>query len=73
MAKRISQAPNTYPTWLAPDARVELGFNSKFLTQFPKRTLAPRNEDGEFLKSVPMRCGNLSLFTERIKGGDFGG
>ena len=36
-ARRIAQAPNTYPTWLSPAAPVELTFNSKFLTNFAAR------------------------------------
>jgi pimeloyl-ACP methyl ester carboxylesterase len=36
VAHRMVQAPNTYPTWLAPKPRVYLGFDSKFLTNFPK-------------------------------------
>jgi len=39
VARRIAQAPNTYPTWFAPKARVELGFSPKFLTNFPARVL----------------------------------
>ncbi len=35
IARRIAQAPNSYPTWLAPDARVTLDFGSGFLTNFP--------------------------------------
>jgi pimeloyl-ACP methyl ester carboxylesterase len=35
MAKRIAQAPNSYPTWFAPHARVELDYDMKFLTNFP--------------------------------------
>ena len=35
MARRIAQAPNTYPTWFAPKARVALAFSDKFLTNFP--------------------------------------
>jgi pimeloyl-ACP methyl ester carboxylesterase len=34
-ARRMAQAPNTYPAWLAPAAPVELAFSSKFLTNFP--------------------------------------
>jgi pimeloyl-ACP methyl ester carboxylesterase len=34
VALRMAQAPNTYPSWFAPAARVELGFASKFLTNF---------------------------------------
>jgi pimeloyl-ACP methyl ester carboxylesterase len=37
VARRMVQAPNTYPTWLAPKPRVFLGFDSKFLTNFPKQ------------------------------------
>jgi pimeloyl-ACP methyl ester carboxylesterase len=37
VAHRIAQAPNTYPTWFAPKARVELGFSSGFLTNFPAK------------------------------------
>jgi pimeloyl-ACP methyl ester carboxylesterase len=35
VAHRMAQAPNTYPTWFAPKPRVMLGFNPKFLTNFP--------------------------------------
>ena len=31
-ARRITQAPNTYPKWLAPEAPVTIGFNAKLLT-----------------------------------------
>ena len=35
IARRIAQAPNRYPQWLAPEARVSLGFKSGLLTNFP--------------------------------------
>jgi pimeloyl-ACP methyl ester carboxylesterase len=35
IARRIAQAPNSYPDWIAPKARVSLDFNSGFLTNFP--------------------------------------
>jgi pimeloyl-ACP methyl ester carboxylesterase len=35
MARRIAQAPNTYPTWFAPEARVLLAFDADSLTNFP--------------------------------------
>jgi pimeloyl-ACP methyl ester carboxylesterase len=31
----MAQSPNTYPSWLAPAAPVELAFSPKFLTNFP--------------------------------------
>jgi len=34
-ARRMAQAPNTYPSWLAPEAPVELAFGIEFLTNFP--------------------------------------
>ncbi len=34
-ARRMAQAPNTYPTWLGPEAPVELEFADNFLTNFP--------------------------------------
>jgi pimeloyl-ACP methyl ester carboxylesterase len=37
VAHRMVQAPNSYPTWLAPAAPVELAFNSNLLTNFPLR------------------------------------
>ena len=37
VAHRMTQAPNTYPTWLAPSARVLLSFNANLLTNFPPR------------------------------------
>jgi len=35
IAHRMVQAPNTYPKWLAPVARVELAFGPALLTNFP--------------------------------------
>ena len=35
MAHRMTQAPNTYPSWLYPSAHVFLSFNENFLTNFP--------------------------------------
>lgn len=37
MARRLAQAPNTYPQWLAPKAPVVLEFASPLLTNFPAR------------------------------------
>jgi pimeloyl-ACP methyl ester carboxylesterase len=37
MAHRLAQAPNTYPTWFAPKARVTLGFSPKMLNNFAPR------------------------------------
>ena len=37
VAHRMTQAPSTYPTWLAPSARVLLSFNENLLTNFPAR------------------------------------
>jgi pimeloyl-ACP methyl ester carboxylesterase len=37
VAHRIVQAPNTYPTWLAPAAPVLLSFNYDLLTNSPSR------------------------------------
>jgi pimeloyl-ACP methyl ester carboxylesterase len=37
MADRLVQSPNTYPTWFAPEAPVELDYSAKFLTNFPKQ------------------------------------
>jgi len=34
-ARRMAQAPNTYPTWFAPKAPVTLAFSPRFLTNFP--------------------------------------
>src|SRR4051812_48542342 len=35
VAHRMVQAPNTYPTWLAPRAPVILSFNELFFTNMP--------------------------------------
>jgi len=40
MARRMAQAPNTYPTWFAPKAPVALAFSPKFLTNFSKQFVA---------------------------------
>jgi len=37
VARKMARAPNTYPSWLAPKAPVELVFASRFLTNFPAR------------------------------------
>ncbi len=39
VAHRMVQAPNTYPTWFAPEPRRTLGFSPKMLTNFPARFL----------------------------------
>lgn len=39
VARRMAQSPNTYPTWLAPAAPVELAFDSSILTNFPDRLM----------------------------------
>jgi pimeloyl-ACP methyl ester carboxylesterase len=38
-ARRMAQAPNTYPSWLAPKAPVELAFGKEYLTHFPVRSV----------------------------------
>jgi len=35
VAHRIAEAPNSYPSWLAPRAHVFLSFDDKLLTNFP--------------------------------------
>jgi pimeloyl-ACP methyl ester carboxylesterase len=40
MAHRMVQAPNTYPTWFAPKAPVELDYSPKLLTNFPAQFVA---------------------------------
>jgi pimeloyl-ACP methyl ester carboxylesterase len=37
MAHRMVQAPNTYPTWFAPEAPVLLDFHPNFMTNFPRQ------------------------------------
>jgi dienelactone hydrolase len=37
MARRMVQAPNTYPQWFASEAPVLLAYSPKFLTNFPKQ------------------------------------
>jgi pimeloyl-ACP methyl ester carboxylesterase len=37
MAHRMAQSPNTYPTWFAPKAPVQLDYSPKFLANFPKQ------------------------------------
>src|SRR5690242_2459678 len=37
IARRMVQAPNTYPTWIAPAPPVELAFDPLLLTNFPAR------------------------------------
>lgn len=37
VARRMAQAPNSYPQWFGRLARVELGFHHDFLTNFPSR------------------------------------
>ena len=35
MARRMAQAPNSYPDWFAPQARVTLGISGRLITNFP--------------------------------------
>lgn len=37
LAQRIAQAPNSYPRWFAPEARVVIGYEEKAIAQFPLR------------------------------------
>lgn len=37
VARRMAQAPNSYPQWFGSLARVELAFDQNFLTNFPAR------------------------------------
>jgi pimeloyl-ACP methyl ester carboxylesterase len=37
MARRMAQAPNTYPQWLAPEGPVAVAFSPKILTNFPRQ------------------------------------
>ena len=39
VARRMAQAPNTYPDWLAPEVSVSLDFNPRLLTAFPNQYL----------------------------------
>jgi pimeloyl-ACP methyl ester carboxylesterase len=36
-ARKMAQAPNTFPNWLGPEPRVRLSYNSSLLTNFPTR------------------------------------
>ena len=49
MARRMVQSPNTYPTWFAPAAPVELAFDPAILTNTPSRLLkvAPPNAEAQ--------------------------
>src|SRR5437870_5320148 len=38
VARRIAQAPNTYPRWFAPAPRVQLAFDPSLLTNVPARS-----------------------------------
>lgn len=38
-ARRIAQAPNSYPQWLAPEPPVTIAFNPKLLSAFPSHYL----------------------------------
>ncbi|HUC85565.1 MAG TPA: alpha/beta fold hydrolase [Candidatus Acidoferrales bacterium] len=40
MARRMAQAPNSYPTWFAPEAPVLLAFHPNFLTNFARQYVA---------------------------------
>ena len=40
VARRMAQAPNTYPTWFAPRAPVILCFNEQFFTNMPTHDVA---------------------------------
>jgi pimeloyl-ACP methyl ester carboxylesterase len=40
LARRIAQAPNSYPQWFAPKARVILTYEEELLSQFPLQKLS---------------------------------
>src|SRR5438105_3812327 len=39
-ARRMAQAPNTYPAWLVPKAQLELPFSWQSVTNFPADCVA---------------------------------
>jgi pimeloyl-ACP methyl ester carboxylesterase len=39
MARRIAQAPNSYPQWMAPEARVELAYSPGLLAHFDTKSV----------------------------------
>ncbi len=52
LAKRLAQAPNSYPTWFAPKARVMLGFSPRFLTNFPRHFVEVGPPEAQLLYRV---------------------
>lgn len=52
MARRMAQAPNTYPTWFAPAAPVQLEFDSRILTNFPAQWVNVGPPQAELLYRV---------------------
>lgn len=52
VARRMAQAPNTYPTWFAPAAPVELEFDSRLLTNFPAQWVQVGPPDARLLYRV---------------------
>jgi pimeloyl-ACP methyl ester carboxylesterase len=52
VARRIAQAPNLYPQWVAPEGRVKLKFSSKFLSHFPTSSVQVGPPDAQLTYRV---------------------
>jgi hypothetical protein len=52
VARRIAQAPNLYPKWVAPEGRVKLRFSSKFLSHFPTSSVQVGPPDAQLTYRV---------------------
>jgi pimeloyl-ACP methyl ester carboxylesterase len=70
-AHRMVQSPNTYPTWLAPRARVELAFHDKYITNFPAHFLevGPPPARLRYRIIEPANYQFVSTFTNWVKRG----
>lgn len=52
MAHRMVQAPNSYPTWFAPEAPVLLGFHPNFFTNFAKQFVSVESPEARLCYRV---------------------
>ncbi len=64
VARRFAQAPNTYPQWFAPDARVVLGYHDSLITNFPLQRITVTNPPARLaIRRVPPAAYGLQMTT----------
>src|SRR5688572_9032654 len=69
-ARRMAQAPNTYPKWLAPVAPVTIEFSDKLLTALTNQYLQVRSPDARIRYRVLEPADYKFSWTNRLYASD---